>query len=125
MNLQWILNPAAQYGALALALVSCLSFFVILKREVHSVKVEARDAGESARSRLGDLARELQGLKDGIREIEVTSAPLPPGNAINLTKRTQALRMHRRGETIPTIAAALKTPQNEIRLLLKVHQMLS
>jgi hypothetical protein len=40
---------------------------------------------------------------------------------INLTKRAQALRMHRRGESIPTIAAALETPANEIALLLKVH----
>ena len=124
MNLSWILNPATQYGALAMALIACLSFFVSLKREVHAIKLEARRAGESARGTIDALAKELQGLKEGVQEIEATPAALPPGEAINLTKRAQALRMHRRGESIPTIAAALRTPQNEIRLLLKIHQVL-
>jgi hypothetical protein len=44
---------------------------------------------------------------------------------LNLTKRAQALRMHRRGESVPTIAAALQSPHNEIDLLLKVHSYLN
>ena len=51
--------------------------------------------------------------------------PAPPSTlSLNLTKRTQALRMHRRGETIPSIAAALQAPLSEIDLLLKLNRIL-
>jgi hypothetical protein len=126
MNLNWILtNPATPYGALALALVVCLVFIFNVEREIHGLKAAARKDGESVRGDLDGLAKALQGVKEGIREIEVAPAALPPGETISLTKHAQALRMHRRGEPIPTIAAALRTPQNEIRLLIKVHETLN
>jgi hypothetical protein len=46
------------------------------------------------------------------------------GFSLNLTKRAQALRMYRRGETVASIAAALQTPSTEIELLLKVDRLL-
>jgi hypothetical protein len=45
------------------------------------------------------------------------------GQELNLTRRAQALRMRRRGETPATIAAALRVPRNEIDLLLKIEAM--
>ena len=51
----------------------------------------------------------------------VQAAPL--GQALNLNKRGQVLRMQRRGENPETIAGALGIPRNEVDLLLKVHQM--
>jgi hypothetical protein len=43
--------------------------------------------------------------------------------SLNLTRRTQALRMRRRGESVESIAAALAAPRNEIELLLKVYEI--
>ena len=43
-----------------------------------------------------------------------------PKNDIHLAKRTQAIRMNRRGESAATIAGALEVPRNEVELLLKV-----
>jgi hypothetical protein len=52
-------------------------------------------------------------------------APLPgmPKPGLNLNKRSQALRMHRRGEGAEQIAAALELPRQEVDLLLKVHRI--
>jgi Protein of unknown function (DUF2802) len=44
-------------------------------------------------------------------------------SGLNLTKRSQALRMHRRGESVDQIATALDLPRQEIDLLLKVHRI--
>jgi hypothetical protein len=45
------------------------------------------------------------------------------GQELNLTRRAQALRMQRRGESPATIAAALRLPRNEIDLLLKIQTL--
>ena len=46
---------------------------------------------------------------------------LKPG--LNLSKRSQALRMHRRGEAPAQIAAALNIPSQEVELLIKVQRI--
>jgi hypothetical protein len=53
----------------------------------------------------------------------VLVAPTSPRAGVNLTIRSQALRMYRRGETIQRIAAALEVPEQEVELLIKVQQM--
>ena len=74
------------------------------------------------------LASVVEPVKDYTREETATArpapVPVPPaGQPLNLNKRGQVLRMRRRGENPETIAAALSIPQNEVDLLLKVHQM--
>jgi DNA-binding NarL/FixJ family response regulator len=41
---------------------------------------------------------------------------------MNTSRRSQVLRMHRRGERPEQIAAALGLPQNEVDLLLKLQR---
>ena len=43
--------------------------------------------------------------------------------AMNLNKRSQALRLHRRGDPPEAIAAALDLPVQEVDLLIKVHRI--
>lgn len=52
-------------------------------------------------------------------------APTPglPRPGLNLSKRSHALRMHRRGEGAGQIATALELPRQEVDLLLKVHRI--
>jgi hypothetical protein len=61
-------------------------------------------------------------MRQSVRTLEEAPASQPTGQGINLSKRAQALRMRRRGESIATIAAALQTPRNEVELLLKVRE---
>ena len=70
-----------------------------------------------------DLAACLQELR------ELQRGPVPPSMAapvkpgLNLSKRSQALRMHRRGDAPEQIAAALELHLQEVDLLLKVHRI--
>ena len=120
MDFGWIMSPVAQYGALALGLVACLALFMSTKFEMHSTWRLAVTSRESAAANLERLSSELRKLQEGLESL--TPAPAPPPS-LNLNKRLRALRMHRRGEPVATIAAALQVSQNEIELLLKVHKI--
>jgi hypothetical protein len=124
MDLHWISNPATQWGVLVLALLASLVLFISVKREIAIHSQTAKCAAELAQNSLSELAKEVGELREAGR---TEPAPLPPrpGEAINLTRRSQALRMHARGESVPSIAAALRIPQNEIRLLVKLNEALS
>ena len=51
------------------------------------------------------------------------AVPAIPKAGLNLSKRSQALRMHRRGDPSDQIAAALDIPLQEVDLLMKVHKI--
>jgi len=128
MNLDWILSPLTPYALIALALIACIACFISTKSEVSRLR-RASDASQDA------LKQKLEEMQSAVSTmgrqrpeppqlIEVpvrASASVRP--SLNLTKRTQALRMRRRGESIESIAAALATPRNEIELLVKVYEM--
>jgi len=124
MNLQWILSPLALYVFLASALVASLVFFISLKREMHKERIRALKANDRTRSDLDALAGEVKILGQAVREIEERPASPVPAASLDLTKRAHALRMCRRGESVHTIAAAVKAPQNEVVLLLKIEELL-
>jgi hypothetical protein len=75
---------------------------------------------ESLRESQNSLAAELREIRQQ-PPITAVSTPLKAG--LNLTKRSQALRMHRRGDPPDRIAAALDIPIQEVDLLLKVHRI--
>ena len=50
--------------------------------------------------------------------------PTPPMAGLNMTKRSQALRMHRKGDTAERIADILNIPLQEVDLLLKVNRII-
>ena len=125
MNLDWILSPITSYAVIALALVACIACFLSIKREIYRLR-RAADVAEQAVQRKIEV---IESSVAGMAEHQPTAAELvlrPPTlrRSLNLTRRTQALRMRRRGESIESIAAALATPRNEIELLLKVYEML-
>jgi hypothetical protein len=124
MHLDWLLNPLTVYALAAAGLSLSLALFVSIKREVakcRGMAGEWQTLRESDQTALRGLQAEIDGLRESLRHLAEVPPGRPAGMGINLTKRAQALRMHRRGESIPTIAAALETPANEIALLLKVH----
>ncbi|MEX2264747.1 MAG: hypothetical protein WD696_22525 [Bryobacteraceae bacterium] len=125
--MDWLLHPLVGYGLAVAGWSLCLSLFVGLKRE--SRRAEERRAKRHAEleTSVAELKAHCQALDAARKNLEERPAPAPPpppfSNALNLTKRSQALQLHRRGDTPEQIAKSLNVPVNEICLLLKVHRL--
>jgi hypothetical protein len=128
MHLDWLVNPVTFYSGASVCLLTSLALFVSIKIEMARAR-SAVDTPEVV-NEADDLAvqalrTEIEGLRESVNRLESCRPGQPAGAGINLTKRAQVLRMHRRGEPVSSIAAALETPSNEIALLLKVNAMTS
>jgi len=75
---------------------------------------------QSMRQTIDELAAQVQDVQQQPRMMAV---PAIPKSGLNLSKRSQALRMHRRGEAPVQISTALDIPLQEVDLLLKVHRI--
>ena len=119
-----ILHPGTPYAVLAIGFCLCLFLFWSLKRDLHS-------AEERSRKKVAALGEELQAkaaiLDERWSELSHISQllvpPAPPHSGLNLTKRSQAVQMIRRGESPQEIAATLALPRNEVELLIKVQRL--
>jgi hypothetical protein len=92
-------------------------------------------AGRKAHSQAGQVAasvelieKAVESLSEEVRELRQQSPGSIAGGGIprpglNLSKRSQALRMHRRGEPPEQIAATLAVSRQEVDLLLKIHRI--
>jgi hypothetical protein len=122
--MQFILeNPLTFYTLLAVGLVLSLYLFVTLKREI-----------QAGRKRQATLEAALHRVSAGMGEVTtklaeteeraaLLVAPAPPRSGLNLSTRSQALRMWRRGDAPQQIAGALSIPEREVELLLKVQRL--
>jgi hypothetical protein len=61
--------------------------------------------------------------RDLPREVVPVAAAGQPKSSLNINKRSQVLRMQRRGNTPEQIAIALEVPLQEVDLLLKVQRI--
>jgi len=108
-------------------LMLCLTLFVLLKVELCGLARGTEKSRKLTEAALAEIRQAIEELRVGLREAEqrtgVLVPPTPPRTGLNLTTRAQALRMFRRGEQPERIAAALHVPENEVRLLIKVHQL--
>jgi hypothetical protein len=113
---------------LSLSGVAVAMFAVWHVRALAGVLETTMDATrEESESRAGSLGERLDALAAQLRELErqpaVTLSPGLPRPGMNVVKRSQALRMHRRGDRPEQIASALELPRQEVDLLLKVHSI--
>lgn len=117
----------APLGLLAAGIPLCLYVFLSLKRELHSLTRTLRLNEEHYEGMRRRLNTELEDIKIRLQEAEertgVLVAPAPPRSGLNLNKRSQVMRMSRRGENPENIAAALSLPRKEVELLLKVQNL--
>ena len=121
-----IVFPLGVMCSLGLAGVA-LSFAAIL-----NARSSVRVVDQRARARQAQLEAEVASAKETVdelttevhqfREQSPAAAPMPR-SGFNLSTRSQALRMHRRGDSPGQIAAALQVPLQEVELLLKVHRI--
>ena len=126
MTVNWAAEQGVNYLILGTGTVACLLLWV-------SAKVELRNCAVNMNKLRRDTEAALQELESRISQAAArpTQVELPPptpvafsARSVNLTKRTQVLRMARRGESVPSIAAALEVPQGEVELVLKLDQLL-
>jgi hypothetical protein len=124
--LDWLLNPVTFYSGASACLLTSLALFVNIKLELaraRTLREASEVVSESEKLVVRGLKAEIEKLRESVCFLEEAPVGRAAGVGINLTKRAQVLRMHRRGEPVSSIAAALETPSNEIALLLKVHSL--
>jgi hypothetical protein len=119
------LIPLAPFILIGINGVLCLFFFLCLEHEIRVMNLRWRRREGAQESATVELKAEMAELSARILEAEERSgvlvAPSPPKSGLNLNKRTQAIRMSRRGDQAEKIAASLSLPRREVELLLKVH----
>jgi hypothetical protein len=127
---EYLLHPLLNCALTAVGLGLCLYLFMTLKVEMRGLlpgRIEDRQRVEALESALGEARLAVQQLESDLREVErqtgMLVAPTPSRSGLNLSKRTQVLRMHRTGEGSAGIAASLGLPRGEVDLLIKVHSM--
>lgn len=119
----WQLAP---YTVLTVAVIfaGCLSsslkrYFrrvVALRRDLDQAVAEIEQLKQSA-------AENGLRLQDAEERAGVLVPPPPLQSGMNVNRRTQVIRMCRRGDRPESIAASLNLPRGEVELLLKVHRM--
>ncbi len=125
--MDWIVHPISYYFLLAVGLSLSLFLFVSVKKENACLRQELAAERRQRDAAMIAFQSSLSRLEVALQEAgEQTDAPVMPPPApttsMNINKRGQALRMHRRGESLEQIAATLQVPRSEIELLLKVHR---
>ena len=123
----WIVLAAL---VIALALSSLLvSFYAFWRsqRDSQTAAAELETVRDECASAIESMRKELAALAAGLRETPryLSAEPLPaaPRSGMNLSRRSQALRLKRNGETPQKIAETLDMPRQEVELLLKVHEI--
>jgi hypothetical protein len=111
---------------------TAVSLFVAFRAQRLLAEIDERE--RRARVQKAEQLQDLNPLRETvatlasqIRDLQshppVISQATVPKAGFNLGKRSQALRMHRRGEASEQIATALELPRQEVELLLKIHRI--
>jgi hypothetical protein len=126
--MNWTQHVLTVYGLAACSLTGLLIAFASLKREASALrKALDREHEETAaavtllRSAFSRLERQQAERERQAGEAVVVAAAAE-ATSMNLSKRSQALRMYRRGDPIERIASALALPHGEVELLVKVQE---
>ena len=112
---------------IAAGLGGCLYLFLLGNRDRSGIGRRWAKRQESIEAELAEVRSDLKALRERLDLTEENTgllvAPAPALSGLNLAKRSQAIRLFRRGEPEARIAGALHIPEREIRLLLKVHRI--
>lgn len=120
----WLANPLVPIALLGAAMLACTVLLLALKREIAENRASQRAEYQLLETAVTGMRASLEQLRQAVEDSEQQAAAAArPRPGMNLTKRGQVLRMHRRGENPGQIAAALSLPLGEVELLVKVHRM--
>lgn len=120
--------PILLFGAVSgVALGSiAFSYVILLRARTLIAAAEKQSAAtlqqnEATLEAIRERIETLSGQINDLRREPAVQGRFRPG--FNLSKRSQALRMHRRGDPPEQIASALDIPLQELDLLVKVHRI--
>jgi DNA-binding NarL/FixJ family response regulator len=118
------LPPAALAAAVAALFTLLLALLLSTARDVQRLRENCAEFERAAAARMREQQAAIQALKAELGELQNPAylAPAGQGGGMNLTRRSQALRMHRAGDSPERIAATLGMSRTEIDLLLKVQR---
>jgi hypothetical protein len=123
--LESYLIPIAPFLLIGMNSVLCLFFFLCLDHEMRVMNLRWRRRQTAQESATGELNAQMAQLSARVLDAEertgVLVPPTAPRSGFNLNKRSQVIRMSRRGEQAEKIAASLNLPRREVELLLKVY----
>ena len=123
MNFDWILSPVTPLAMVVVGLFGSLAMWIAAKAEALATSRALEALRVSTDAAMKDLARQIEKLREELPAAPAQSAYMAV-QGLNLTTRTKALRMSRRGEATSSIAAALGVPQQEVDLVLKLDRIL-
>ncbi|HUI77217.1 MAG TPA: hypothetical protein VLY24_04860 [Bryobacteraceae bacterium] len=126
MNSLVILLAVLTGLALAAALLSFASLFHA-QRMARASRARTQEVEDRIEATLRMTEAGIEALTTELRDLEqqpaFSAGPAAPRSGFNLGKRTQALRMHRHGDSPEKIASTLELPRQEVELLLKVQRI--
>ncbi len=119
------------FGALSLltllALLLAVAAFCQARGSTRAVGKLRKTAVTGLETAVQGLRSDLEGLAAQIHDMQQLPPPAstaaPPRGGLNLAKRSEALRLHRHGNSVAQIASTLEIPLQEVELLLKVHRV--
>jgi len=120
-----IVFPLALVCGLILAVLALgLMMMCRVRATVRSTVAQTRAESGKASAAVDGLREELNRLAGQVKEVQLNAAVgASPKGTLNWNKRSQVLRLHRRGDDAASIAAALSVPLQEVDLTLKVHHI--
>ena len=126
--LERYLIPLAPYALLALACIVSLLLFVSVQREIWRLKTRLARREKTDKASTQNIHVKVTDFDARLHDVEENTGIALPStfvkSSLNLNKRTQVIRMSRRGETASSIASSLSIPRKEVELLLKVYGLM-
>ena len=106
------------------AIAVTLWLFFQLKTEIsRRAPSSAPATGEQEKQEMEKTFQRFHVRLDRIEERNSVELSPPASAGFNVGRRTQILRLSRRGDTPDHIAATLRLPRREVELFLKVHDL--
>jgi hypothetical protein len=126
MKIDWVNQAVVEMSILGsllgVGLIGSLTLWISTKMQSRAARKAFEEFRLSTEAKISEMSAQILELKS-IPE-PVPAPPMAAVQGMNITTRAKVLRMYRRGEAIPGIAAALSVQQEEVRLLLKLNKLL-
>src|SRR5579864_2818134 len=115
------------YAIMAGAVLLTFILHFALQRKFRQTLAPILPALQGAQTEIAALQQNLDEITARMQDAEeragVLVPPSAPKSGLSLSRRTQVIRMARRGDRPDNIAASLSVPRREVELLLKVHRL--
>ncbi len=117
---------ASLLSALSALLTASVWMHLRLRAEFRALSLKAATRDDLIES-TGAVAERVADLESRIQSIEESRADhsewVSQAESLNLNRRGQVLRLHRRGDSVVEIASALRVGHGEVKLMIKIYEI--